>query len=142
MDQELLQDFIKEILEINATLKVVTEQQMKLKVMDKTLFEKYGQAIDRIYGTATTLGFPEFGQYARIMKEVCYLCSQCDYEMAQKKVLRMMIECNEVLDKVPAAIINPKEFKNFSRVFLVEIAKAERMQKAEFRLITRKSIAS
>lgn len=142
MDQELLNDFIKEILEINQSLKSITEEQMKKRVMDHSLFEKYGQAIDRIYGTATTLGYPEFGQYARNMKEVCYMCSQCDYEMAQKKVLRMMIECNEVLDKVPTAILNPKEFKNFSRIFLVEAAKAERMQKQEFRLITRKSMAS
>lgn len=142
MSQELIQDFINEILEINKELKSVTDEQMKKKVMDKTLFEKFGQAIDRIYGTATTLGFKEFGAYARIMKEVSYCASQSENEMAQKKVVRMMIECNEILEKVPAALKNPKDFKNFSRVFLVETAKADRMQKAEFRNITRKSIAS
>jgi hypothetical protein len=142
MDQELINDFIKEILEINKELKTITDDQIKKKVMDKNLFEKYGQAIDRIYGTALTLGYKEFGLYARIMKEVCYSCSQSDNEMAQKKVARMMIECNEILEKVPTAILNPVEFKNFTRVFLVETAKADRMSKTEFRNIVRKSVAS
>ncbi len=142
MDKELLKDFISEILSINKNLKEITDEQVKKKVMDKALFEKYGQAIDRIYGTATTLGFKEFGAYSKIMKDVCYSCSQVDNEMAHKKVLRMMMECNEVLEKVPAAIANTEEFKKFTRVFLVETAKADRMAKTEFRSITRKSIAS
>lgn len=141
MDKELLKEFILETMKINADLKVVSEEQSKKKTMDPALFEKYGQSIDRIYGTAMTMGFTDLGKYAKAMKDMCYLCSQSTNETAQKKVLRMMIECNEILDKVPRAVVNPLEFKNFSRVFLVETTKAERLEKTDFRDITRKSCA-
>ncbi len=140
-NKEMLNIFVAEINEILGTLKAVTNEQMKKKTMDKALFERYGQAIDRIYGTAMTLGFSDLGKYTKAMKDVCYMCSQYDHEVGQKKVLRMMIECNDLLEKIPSCIYNTEEFKKYSRTFTVEMAKAERLGRAEFHGITRKSCA-
>ncbi len=140
-NNEMLKIFVDEINEILITLKAVTQEQMKKKTMDKSLFEKYGQAIDRIYGTAMTLGFTDLGKYTKAMKDVCYMCSQYDHEVGQKKVLRMMIECNDILEKIPTCIYKTEEFKKYSRTFTVEMAKAERMSRTEFQGITRKSCA-
>lgn len=141
MDKELIKSFIIEIITINLELKKIVEEQTKKKAMDQTLFEKYGQNIDRIYGTAMTMGYSDLGKYAKAMKDVTYLCSQTNFETSQKKVLRMMMECNDILDKIPKAIINTEEFKKYSRLFLVETTKAQKLEKTEFRDFTRKSCA-
>ena len=140
-DNEMLDIFVTEIKEIHALLTKITNEQMKKRVFDGKLFEQYGQAIDRIYGTAMTLGFTDLGKYTKAMKDVCYMCSQYNHEVVQKKVLRMMIECNDILVKIPECIYKTEEFKKYSRVFLVEVTKAERLGKVEFSSITRKSCA-
>lgn len=140
-NKEMLDVFVQEINEIHASLVQVTNEQMKKKIFDSKLFEQYGQAIDRIYGTAMTLGFADLGKYTKAMKDVCYMCSQYNHEVGQKKVLRMMIECNDILKKIPECIYKTEEFKKYSRVFLVEVTKAERLGKIEFQDITRKSCA-
>ncbi len=140
-NKEMLGIFVAEINEILLELKAITSEQMKKRVMEGGPFEKYGQAIDRIYGTAMTLGFTELGKYTKAMKDVTYMCSQYNHEIGQKKVLRMMIECNEILEKVPTCIYQNEEFKKYSRAFTVEMAKAERLSKFEFHGISRKSCA-
>lgn len=137
----MLDAFVEEIKTIHSQLVLITNEQMKKKVFDGKLFEQYGQAIDRIYGTAMTLGFTELGKYTKAMKDVSYLCSQYNHETGQKKVLRMMIECNDILEKIPQCIYKAEEFKKHSRVFLVEMTKAERLEKVEFQGISRKSCA-
>lgn len=141
VQKEMLDVFVEELYTIRSELMTITNEQMKLRVMNKELFAKYGQAIDRIYGTAMTLGFSDLGKYCKAMKDVCYMCSQYNHEVGQKKVLRMMIECNDVLAKIPECIYKTEEFKKYSRIFLVEMTKAERLGKAEFSSITRKSCA-
>lgn len=141
MDKELLRSFILEIVAINGDLKAVVSDQMKTKKMEPANFEKFGQGIDKIYGTAMTLGFTDLGKYAKAMKDVTYMCSQSNLEVAQKKVLRMMMECTEILDGTPKAIINTEEFKKYSRTFLIETTKAQKLEKTEFSDITRKSCA-
>ncbi len=140
-DKEMLDAFVQEITEIHVMLVKITNEQMKKKVFDGKLFEQYGQAIDRIYGTAMTLGFTDLGKYTKAMKDVSYMCSQYGHETGQKKVLRMMIECNDILVKIPECIHKSEEFKKYSRIFLVEVTKAERLGKIEFQNITRKSCA-
>ena len=140
-DPEMILSFMQEVQAINEELKTITSLQMKVKLMDPKLFENYGQAIDRIYGTAMTLGYSELGKYTKAMKDVCYLCSHYNHEIGQKKVLRMMIECNDILDRVPSCLVNKEEFKKLSRLFLVEVTKAERLAKIEFSNIQRKSCA-
>ncbi len=68
-NKEMLDIFVAEINEILGNLKAVTNEQMKKRTMDKVLFERYGQAIDRIYGTAMTLGFSDLGLYTKAMKD-------------------------------------------------------------------------
>ena len=138
---ELIDDFVGEIKSIHRELKVIVNTQLKSPKMDKALFEKFGQLIDRIYGTATTLGFVEIGKYFFAMKNVSYLSSQCDREVGQKKALRMMMECVDNIEKICSCIYKKEELKNLNRLFMVEIAKAERMTKTDFQNITRKSVA-
>lgn len=138
---ELTDDFVAEIKSIHIELKVIINTQLKSPKMDKALFEKFGQLIDRIYGTAMTLGYVEIGKYLLAIKNISYLSSQSDREVGQKKALRMMMECVDNIEKICASIYKKDELKSLSRLFAGEIAKAERMEKADFPSITRKSVA-
>lgn len=138
---ELTDDFVAEIKSIHIELKVIVNTQLKSPKMDKALFEKFGQLIDRIYGTAMTLGYVEIGKYLLAIKNISYLSSQSDREVGQKKALRMMMECVDNIEKICASIYKKDELKSLSRLFAGEIAKAERMEKADFPSITRKSVA-
>ena len=138
---ELINDFISEVKTLHLELKVIVNAQLKTPKMDKALFEKFGQLIDRIYGTAMTLGLKDIGKYLYAMKNVSYLSSQCDREVGQKKALRMMMECVDYIEKIYLHINNKDQMKNLIRLFVVEIAKAERLEKTDFQNITRRSVA-
>jgi hypothetical protein len=140
-NSELINDFIAEIKTIHLELKDIVTIQLKTPKMDKQLFEKFGQLIDRIYGTATTLGYKDIGNYLLAVKNVSYLSSQCDREIGQKKALRMMMECVDYIEKIYLNLKNKEALKNLYRLFLVENAKADRMAKTEFQNITRQSVA-
>jgi hypothetical protein len=139
--KELIDAFISEVKTIHLELKVIVTAQLKTPKMDKALFEKFGQLIDRIYGTATTLGYVDIGKYLLAVKSVSYLSSQCDREIGQKKALRMMMECVDYIEKIYININNKEALKNLYRLLLGEIAKADRLTKTDFQNITRKSIA-
>jgi chemotaxis protein histidine kinase CheA len=144
LQDELLEDFVQEMKTIRGELKALVDTLMKMpeNKMDKALFEKYGQAVDRIYGTATTLGYLTFGKYMKSMKDMCYLCSHHDNPTGHKKILRMMMECVEKLDAIIVAIPNKVEFKKMDRLFLVEITKAERLENTDFRGVVKKPVGS
>jgi len=140
--RELIDDLVKEIKTIQIELKIIVDTQLKAPRMDKNLFEKFGQFIDRIYGTATTLGFSEVGKYFLAIKTISYLSSQCEREIGQKKALRMMIECVENIEKICSSIYSKEDLKNLNRtLFTVEIAKVDRLTRSDFQNITRKSVA-
>ncbi|MDD4975948.1 MAG: hypothetical protein PHY93_16445 [Bacteriovorax sp.] len=138
---ELIDDFVAEVKTIHRELKIIVAAQLKTPKMDKALFEKFGQLVDRIYGTATTLGFVEIGKYLLAMKNISYLSSQCDREVGQKKALRMMMECVDYIEKICSSIYKKEEVKHLNRLLLIEIAKAERLEKTDFQTITRRSVA-
>jgi chemotaxis protein histidine kinase CheA len=141
MNKELIDDFVSEIRVIHLDLKANVNTQLNAQKLDKKLFENFGQLVDRIYGTAMTLGYTEIGKYFLAIKNISYLSSQCDREVGQKKALRMMMECVDNMDKICNSIYKKEELKTLNRLFIGEIAKAERMARADFQNITRKSVA-
>lgn len=141
MSNELVDEFVAEIKTIHKDLQLIVNTQLKSTKMEKSLFEKFGQLVDRIYGTAMTLGYIEIGKYFLAMKEISYMSSQCDREVCQKKALRMMMECVDNMEKICGCIHKKEELKSLNRLFVVEIAKVERLAKTDFHDITRKSVA-
>ncbi len=139
--KEIIDSFVAEMKEIHSQLKGIVEQQLKNAKMDLPLFENFGQLIDRLYGTAMTLGYTSVGQYFLAIKEVSYMSSQCNHVVGQKKALRMMIECTDNMEKICRCIHKKEELKSLDRLFIVEIAKVDRLSKTDFQSIKRKSVA-
>lgn len=140
-DKELLQDFHDEILKIKVELAGYISKMMtgKIENIDKSYFQKYGQAIDRIYGTAATLGFSDIASFCLAMKEVTYMASQSDNYMGHKKTIKMMIDSIALLEELTQCIFEPVKLKNYKNKIIMEVKRVERMNKQEFYSITKKS---
>jgi hypothetical protein len=52
----------------------------------------------------------------------------------------MMIECVDKMDAIIVTLPNKVEFKKMSRLFLVEISKAERLENTDFRDLLKKPV--
>lgn len=139
--KEIIDSFVAELKEIHFQLKTIVEQQLKNAKMDPSLFEDFGQLIDRIYVIVMTLGYTSVGQYFLAIKEVSYMSSQCNHEVGQKKALRMMIACTGNMEKICACIHKKEELKSLDRLFMIEIAKVDRLSKTDFHSIKSKSAA-
>lgn len=141
-ENELIDEFVSEVKNIHKDLRTIVNTQLKTPKMDNALFENFGQLVDRIYGTAMTLGFIDIGKYFLAIKEISYMSSQSNHEVGKKKSLRMMMECVDNMEKICLSVYSKEELKNLNRLFFtVEIAKAERLAKSDFQGIIRKSVA-
>ncbi len=140
-DKELLDDFVKELLTIDKALKSIVNKMIQTKLKDKSLFEQYGQTIDRVYGTAATLGFKELADYSKAMKDISYKCSQSENEKGIKKTTEMLIVCLKHLEVICKSIHQPEEIKKVRYLMNVEISKADRLCRSYFFSINRTSCA-
>ena len=73
--KDMIDFFVEEIHTLRAemSLKVSKVMQGKLGELDLSYFAEFGQMIDRIYGTAATLGYEEIATYTKHLKDVCYM---------------------------------------------------------------------
>lgn len=143
LDKELLKDFQEEVLKIKGELSSYISAMMKTKIesVDVSYFGKYGQAIDRIYGTAATFGFKDIADYCLAMKEVTYMASQSTNVMGHKKTIKMMIESIALLEELSGSLEDEQKLKLYKNKIIMEVKRVERMNKQEFYSITRKSCA-
>jgi len=140
-DKEMLDIFVAEVVEIKKELtgylsSMVTD---KIEDVDRSYFEKYGQAIDRIYGTAATMGHTEIAAYCKAIKDVTYMASNSDNSLGHKKVIRMMIECTQVLEQTTKWVYEKDQAPVYKNKLIAEVKRAERLNRQEFYSIEKKS---
>ncbi len=141
-DKELLNMFVDEISTIRNELAGYVSNIMKGCENDlpSEEFKHYANAIDRIYGTAATVGMPEIADYCKAMKDVTYMASYSDNSQGKKKTLRMMIEAIQLLEHIAKCIFDSTQIKTIRNKMIAEVKRAERMSKQEFYNIDKKSI--
>lgn len=140
-DKEILDGFVEEIRVIEKVLKGIVQKMIASKLQDKALFEQYGQTIDRVYGTAATLGFNELAEYTKALKDISYKCSQSDNEKGIKKTTEMLILCLKYLDQICKGIHDPEELKKVRYLMSVDVSKADKFCRSYFFSISRVSCA-
>lgn len=141
-DKELLDAFSQEIEEIKKELIPCVNAIKSNPLASKTQFENFGQIIDRIYGTAATMGHKEFADYCRMMKTVSYKGSQTTNTYAQSKVKELIVVCMAQLEQFQKAIYNPKEIRRIRALLLTEQEKIASLLKTALGDIKRGSVAS
>ena len=139
VDKEILDGFVEEIRALEKVLKSIVQKMISSKLKDMKLFEQYGQTIDRVYGTAATLGFNELAEYTKSLKDLSYKCSQSDNEKGIRKTAEMLIHCLKYLDQICKGIHDAEELKKVRYLMSVDISKAEKLCRSYFFSINRVS---
>lgn len=139
-DKELLEAFREEVESLRSEM-IPLVDQLKTDVSQSQLFETFGQLIDRIYGTAATMGFNEIAQYGRAMKEICYMCAQSDDELGRKRVIRLLAGCANNLKSLIEGMESTAEFGQIRAHLETEIEKVQALQESVFSDIERKTTA-
>ena len=102
IDQEILQDLIQTTESILGELEKVMNE-LKISPAKKELYENFGQQIDRIYGTVSTIGMTNIAEYTMMLKKVGYACSQYEEKTGRPRTMNLMEN----------AILNLKIFSDF-----------------------------
>ena len=131
LDDELIDDFIAESKELGAQMHGLV-LQLKQDETQYPLYLEFSNLIDRIYGTAMTFGFEEFGNYCLAMKVVCKKCGEAEVTRAAKSVLRMMENCVQNLVNLLKSVREPDALEKFRNELSLEIKKVQRLEEEVF----------
>lgn len=134
IDAELLQDLIPEIQQLSNELGQVVAE-LKKNSEQPALFEKFGQIIDRIYGTASTLGMKELASYCGTLKKTCYECAKANNTRANLRVLKLLETYLENVAGLIGAITNPEAAKTLNFTLHLEEQKAKKIHEEIFQFI-------
>lgn len=130
-DPELIEAFVAEIIQIKGEL-LQTVSALESNVNQPEQFLKFGQIIDRVYGTALTLGFKHIGDYAGLLKMICNKCGQSKIQRSMPPVLKMMKRCLENFDAIIAGVKNPGAFLKIQADIEMETKRAKALEKDIF----------
>ena len=132
MSDELIGFFVDEVKELRTEMTNITSKLIQIKMEDVSLFADFGQLVDRIYGTAATLGYEEISEYTKAIKDVTYMAANSDNEEGHKKTLLFMIKYIELNDKICECLHNKDKLSEINRLLKIEISKADILNKKEF----------
>jgi chemotaxis protein histidine kinase CheA len=141
VDQEMLAAFKEELKEITDLLFPISEK-IRSNYSDGKNYEQFGQIIDRVYGTAATLGYKEIAEYCRSMKGITYKCSQSKLPHAMGQVKDLVLVGVQLLKKMDTAIQDPSQIKKIQYTMQKERERAEEMSRKLFGAIKRTSTAA
>jgi hypothetical protein len=134
IDPELANDLANEmrVLEVELT-KVVAE--LKIKSDQPELFEKFGQIIDRIYGTALTFGLKELASYCGTLKKICYECAKAKIPRANSLVLKLLETFLENVSELIKGITDPTAAVKLKDAMRIEELKAQKIHEQIFSFV-------
>jgi chemotaxis protein histidine kinase CheA len=130
-DPELLNDFAAEIRSLYDEMQAIVTS-LKANHDQSPLFEKFGQIIDRIYGTAATFGFAELAGYCGTLKKTCYDCAAANNKRAQMRVVSLLETCMQNLDTLVKGIHDPEATKKLAHMLHLESQKAKKLHDEVF----------
>ena len=96
MDKEIIQDFLRESVQILEQAKILLGKYIASPAETKILPE-VGILVDRVYGTAATLQVESVSILCQKMKAICYMSAQVDNRMLNSIVAATMFSVLEYL---------------------------------------------
>jgi len=133
IDKDIFIDFVAEVQSLRKELNLISQQIIETKMEESDLFEKYGNIIDRIYGTAATIGLMDFANYAKALKDVCYMCPKSDNMSGRKQVVKLLIEFLDFVDMACRSNkLNDQEQYQFNVQMKKSLSKVQTLSQKEF----------
>lgn len=137
----MLTFFVDEVKQIRNSMSLSISSLISTKLEDNSKFEEVGQMIDRVYGTAATLGLTEISEYTKAIKDVSYMASASENTSGKKKVVKFLIKYIELSDLICASIFDNKELIKINHQLNIEKSRANLLNQREFYSINKKSCA-
>jgi len=131
IDKELLEIFTDEIGELKGELTPIFDK-LKTNVQQPQLFLDFEQIIDRIYGTALTMGFTDVGNYLGLIRNMSRKCGSSKVPRAMAEVFKLLKVCMENFDSLGSSLSNPVEHKALLVKFDLEKRKAAKIDREIF----------
>lgn len=138
-DSELLDAFAAELLEIKKELEPIMAV-LKTDPNRPEPYERFAQCMNRIYGTASTLGYKEIGIYCDAINKICYKCSQTQNIYAMGQVKELCAVAFGLLEKFSTVIKNPTELRKVQYLMQKEGDRADLLSKRIFNTISRTTL--
>lgn len=128
-----------EMSDIEIELKAQMNIVIQSKMLKSSGFEKFGQAIDRVYGTAMTLGLKEIGLYTKALKDVTYMASQSENFKGREKTCKIMLNCLNIFGELKRSLYNEEALAKINLIMGQDRARTELLNRKEFYSINKKS---
>lgn len=130
-DNELLESFLQEITGLNMEILDV------LKVLNKEInhpeeFLKFSNIVDRIYGTAMTLGYEELGTYCGELKTITRLAGNTEIQRSYKPVLKLMMNYCANFKSLKESLTSPESLATFKKDISFDLKKMEKLHQDIF----------
>lgn len=132
MDEELVEVFIEEITELKGELEAIVAK-LQGSVARPESFTHYAQIIDRIYGTATTMGFIEIGNYLGEVRNICRQCGSSNIPRAFPEVFKIIRSCTENIDDMKSSLTCESQLKLFLGKIRVDLLKVNKINEDIFK---------
>jgi chemotaxis protein histidine kinase CheA len=131
IDNELLDIFVEEVGELKLEL-TPTLVSLNANPQQPELFLTFSQVIDRIYGTATTMGFIELGEYLGVVRNITRKCGNAKIPRAMPEVLKIARGCMEEFDTLQSSLKSPDQTKVLLGRMRVEMNRATKIENEIF----------
>ena len=137
MDQELLEAFLSEITELNAEILTILKS-LAGDINQPEEFLKFSNIIDRIYGTAATLGFDVLAKYCGELKTVTRLTGNSNVPRARQPVMKLMLSYTTHFGILKDTVSDPSKAKEFENAIKIDLKKMENLHNEIFRFVEEK----
>lgn len=91
--------------------------------------------IDRIYGTATTMGFNDIDKYTGVVRNMACKTGSSKVPRAMQEVLKVMKNCMENFDSMQTSLDNPTELNALKTKMKLEISRCRKIDETIFAYI-------
>jgi chemotaxis protein histidine kinase CheA len=134
LDQELLDIFFEEVDQLKSELTIIAES-LKQNNQQEELYLNFSQIVDRIYGTAVTMGLDEIGQYLGVIKVTSRKCGLAKIPRAFHPVSNLVSNCIFLMSKFQETLTDPQKASILYRQLDLEIKKADVLEKQIFAFV-------
>lgn len=131
IDKELLDMFTDELGQLKGELTPIVES-LSTNAQQPELFTNFAQIIDRIYGTATTMGFDEIGEYTGAVRNMTRKTGTSKVPRAMPEVLKVMKNCMEHFDTMQTSLEDPAQLQVLKTKMKLEMSRCEKIDSTIF----------
>ncbi len=131
LDQEMMRELMNEAKAIQDEL-IPLVDKLKENPNQSDVLLVISNIIDRIYGTAMTLGLKEIGGYTGVVKNITRQCAAANIPRAYPEVFKIVENCVKNFDYLVGSIQDTKMRQKFLQKSIIDMKRAKKIEEEIF----------